>query len=276
MTVVFCITVSLVFFFLQTKQKPEAPTQNLPYYASNEIKVESQDYIDTYINWQFNEIDDKAWTANFNFREPFWSDLKKCLNDQENLGCWQNLQKNYFPTYGLVKIKEDLLNLRNYPLVSLTDNIEFSDFQIDLENGKGSFNIIFPEGFKNNEKAKFGFGTTQINTAQANPFDVEKTNICRSPNKIHVAWKYSSTNIGYANSSDGITWMQNTSFHVNSSGSGERVYEPTIDCQGNNITVVIPVNVANDLVVMISGDEGETWKRYTPIVNGVIRYLASV
>lgn len=279
----FTTTTQEVFNYTEEEIDTNYQLENYPVYStisigeftpSNQIVVERQDYIDEYLNWEFEEINNTHWRASFYIDEVFWSDAKNCLK-RSNPSCWQNLKIKYFPEKSVSQITGDLLNFNNYPLESLSENIEFSDFNLDISEGKGNFYIVFPRGFKEKEAAKFGFGSTYISTSSTDPFSPEKRNICRTTNKIHVVWKANSTHIAYSNSQDGVNWYINYSFYSNTAGTGERVYEPSMDCNGNNISIVIPdLNLA-DLIVMISSNEGLTFQKYSPITASVGRYVAT-
>jgi len=228
------------------------------FYPSNEIQIESQDYIDKYFNWQFTEINSTHWLANFTINQTLWNDIKNCLAHPLNLTCWQELRSNYFPNYTYTKISGDLLNMTNYPLQNLTKNIRFSDFNINLTEGTTSFYIIFPEGFKVGERAKFGFDSTVINTGTTQPWQVGGRSICKDgANNLHVVWLYDSTTIYYANSTDGVTWHLNTTFYIGPP-TNTRKY-PSIACEGNNITVSYIDATWLSVVAGISTNNGATW-----------------
>jgi len=85
---------------------------------------------------------------------------------------------------------------------------------------------------------------------------------------LHVVWRYNSTAIYYARSSDGgNTWSVNTSFYGATSTATSTKYTPSISCDGNNITVVYDDDDASDLIAAISTDSGQTWS-WKVVVNG--------
>jgi len=286
------ITIISVSFFTQGVEAQESEPE-LSYNKiigqkyGNEITIESQTYIDEYISWAFTELTNDEWEAEFEFVEPFWSDTKECLMTPEDNICWEELEDSYFSEYSLIKMRTDLLNLSNYPLVNLTSNIAFEEFEIDLIDGKGKFKIKFPEGFKGGERAQFGFETTIIDTSSLPFFYPTTRNICRDESGIiHVIYKKMSYVINYANSSDnGMTWNINTSFYGASSTSTSSKSWPHISSwswdnpitsdvsndviverRGEKIYVIYGASTA--IVFYNSSDGGQTWGSTTNIISG--------
>ncbi len=264
------ILLALVLFSISVKAEIIGTSEQV-----NQIVVESQTYIDEYFNWQFTEIDNNIWIANFTIEQALWNDTTACLalkGGQQNT-CFQNLCNNYFSDYFTCdntnrnKLRNDLQNVTSYSLRNLTSGISFSDFQINLTSGTGSFNIIFPEGFKTDESAEFGFGSTVINTTTTVPYSGSQRPICKDGAGIlHVAWRYDSNTVAYANSSDGTTWNTNLTI-INAAGAKT---EPHISCDGNNITVAYEDSTADDIIVYKSENNGESFTQLTsPVLSGV-------
>ncbi len=247
-------------------------------YQSNEIIIEKQDYIDAYFEWQFMEINNTHWLAKFTINQTFWKDATYCrdlIKPTEKANCFLALCNNYFFDYlncsdseDRTKLLNDITNFVTYPLRNLTENIRFSDFQINLEEGTASFYIIFPNGFKVGKRAEFGFNSTIISTTTTIPFYPNQRAICRDSNgNIHVVWLYNSTSIYYAKSSDGNTWQVNTSFYKSTS----TLYTPHISCDGNNITVAFAEGAK--ATIGISEDSGLTWGWKTPRTSCVYSFV---
>ncbi|MEM7818920.1 MAG: hypothetical protein QW403_02135 [Candidatus Aenigmatarchaeota archaeon] len=156
--------VSIFFLILISK----VSTNIGEFYGQNEIIIEKQDYIDTYFNWTFTEINSTHWFASFLVESNLWNNITYCesLDLIQKSQCWQNVKDTFFPEYDLTTLTQHLTQLLDgtYPLINLTRNIAFSDFEFNLTGGKASFYIIFPEGFKAGEKASFGFNSTRIFT----------------------------------------------------------------------------------------------------------------
>jgi predicted cupin superfamily sugar epimerase len=100
-----------------------------------------------------------------------------------------------------------------------------------------------------------------IGTTTTTPFYPNQRAICKDASgNLHVVWRYNSTAIYYARSSDGgNTWSVNTSFYGATSTATSTKYYPSISCDGNNITVVYDDGTAYDLIIGISTDNGQTW-----------------
>ncbi len=234
------------------------------FYPSNEIEIVKQDYISKYIQWEFTEINSTHWLVNFTVDPGFINEIKlvkeKGLNDfcknrfSEKLDCSE-------------RVTVDIEKLDRYPLESLTKNIVINKEGINVLNGFGSFYLIFPSGFKANEKAKFGFDSTVIGTTTSTiPFYPDERSICRDgQGYLHVAWLFKTNEaITYANSTDdGETWnLYNISTKTYSRG------QPFISCHGDNITIAYVNNAADDVLVNISTDNGGTWSGETAVTNG--------
>lgn len=102
--------------------------------------------------------------------------------------------------------------MSGYPLTNLTGDMKFSNFVMDAVNGNGTFYIDFANGFKNGAVAKFGFGSTVVNTT-TQPYEVTMSSNQRyfyvSETGLHWAF-YSNTTVTnamkYSTSPDGTTW----------------------------------------------------------------------
>lgn len=127
-----------------------------PYYPA--IILNQTNYIDRLISWEFDEINETHWQAQFTINQTFWNNTKNCIG--KSTTCWNNLKNHYFPNSTSAQIKADLLNMVNYKRTSFTDNIEFSNLNFDSAGGTGNFLIIFPDGFKIGEEFKLGFNST--------------------------------------------------------------------------------------------------------------------
>ncbi|MCX6777169.1 MAG: hypothetical protein NTY73_04360, partial [Candidatus Micrarchaeota archaeon] len=239
--------------------------------STRHIEILQQEYIDSYFNWNFEEINETNWKASFTIDEGLWNDAKNCNSEDDAAkpGCFREFRGKYFSNIlkadDAVKLGEDIASMRNYPLANLTPNIRFSDFNIDLESGTGSFYIIFPHGFKEGERAKFGFNSTVIYSTlgETEPFRASGRAICRTNNAIHVVAINGTTNVSYFKSTDGITW---TSKKLDGSATGDNpvaASEVAIACSGTNVFVVWNGGASGyDIQYMNSSDEGVTWSSY--------------
>jgi hypothetical protein len=221
------IAFSLFFYAFSLRHEVKAQAPNSPpalgfigeFYPSNEIRIESQDYIDKYFDWQFTEINSTHWQANFSFKDFFYLDAKPLIYqvlpiEEDAIAFCEKYFSDYLNcSIDYYKPWRDLRNMSKYPLINLTYGITFSNYTYDNKTGKASFYIVFPEGFKEGEMAKLGFHSTVISTGRTTPFYPTRRNICKDGAGIlHVVWLYNSTTIRYANSSDGVTWRVNETF----------------------------------------------------------------
>jgi len=248
---------------------------------SNEINIEQQDYIDKYFTWNFQELNKTHWFAHFSIDSFLWLQAKGCINATiGRVQCFQTLCNNYFSDYfncsrttNRNKLINDFSNLANYPLKNLTSNIKFSNLKINLTSGNAEFNIIFPNGFKEKERAEFGFNSTIVNSATStSPFDVSRRSICKDGAGIlHVSYRYNSGTITYANSSNGITWNVNSTI-VNSTGAKSPSF---ISCDGNNITISYEDTTNDDAIIWKSENNGATFSQLTsPVTSSVYQSVA--
>lgn len=258
-----CIVALVFFLFFFSFQKVLANIIG-EFREENEIIIETQNYIDAYINWNFREINATHWLANFTFNSTFLQDAKSVHSKPCSHKDWTTFQQKYFPEYDVNKVCNDIENITNYLYQELTKNIKIQKIVIDFSNGFASFYIIFPQGFRKDEKAKFGFGSTIINTATTVPFYPNQRAICRDgKNYIHIVWRYDSTTIKYARSTDNGNSWQITTW---SNETANALNYPHISCDGNNITVVYS-NIS--LVMKISEDNGVSWNTKLPRTSGV-------
>jgi len=239
--------------------------------STRHIEILQQEYIDSYFNWNFEEINENNWKASFTIDEGLWNDAKNCNSEDDAVKptCFRDFRSKYFSNTlkaeDAVKLGADISDMRNYPLANLTPNIRFSDFNIDLESGTGSFYIIFPHGFKEGESAKFGFNSTVIYSTltETEPFKASGRAICRTNNAIHVVAINGTTNVSYFKSTDGVTW---TALKLDGSATGDNpvaASEIAIACSGTNVFVVWNGGASGyDIQYMNSSDEGATWCPY--------------
>jgi len=112
----------------------------------------------------------------------------------------------------------------------------------------------------------FGTNSTIISSTITTPFYPNQRAICRdSQNIIHLIWLKNTTAIYYANSTNGITWRINTTFRGATSTATSTKYEPSISCDGNNITVAYADIIADDVIIGISTNNGATWSWSNPV-----------
>lgn len=168
-----------------------------------EIRILNQSYIDKHIEWYFNYTDDE-FEIEFEFDNYFYQDWLNCEFDYN---CLFNWCFNYLSNYNCDNVINDMNNLSNYPLVSLSDNIEFDEFEFESDDGKGKFKIKFPDGFEEGEVAKFGFGSTTVNTTTS------------EGSGWHYSWNH---RIFYDNNNDRwyILFIQDNGIRVSTSSDG--------------------------------------------------------
>lgn len=228
---------------------------------SRTIKIISQTYIDEHLDYSFEEINNSTWNATFKFTEPFYSDLKKCLSQILNMTCWNNLKTIYLPNSSSTQLKTDLLNFTNYPLRNLTSGISFSNFSYNAISGEGRFNIIFPNGFQDGLRATLGFGSTSITTSTAvnNIIPISGRAICRTTNRVHMAWRGSGNVVEYKNFTDNSS-ITGGILRQDGSGNGDNIISdtgPSLACKGNSVFIAWATSVS--IVYRNSTDEGATW-----------------
>lgn len=209
--------------FLMTSSVARA--SSIDSFQPNNIVIINQTGNDVGINWKFTEINDTHWLVNFAI--PFQSAIK------------------------------------DYPLVSLSDNLVLSKSSID-QTKENSFYIIFPKGFQEGLSARFGTGTTIINTTTTTPFNSYQRAICRDDNNIiHVAWSANATTVSYANSTDGLKF---NTININTTNT-ETKGTPSISCSGRNIAIFYSLGSSSRLAVHVSSDNGGTWSYKNPIAS---------
>lgn len=196
----------------------------------NKIEILSQTGAEEYFDYSFKELNKTHWNSSFCITNPLTA-----------------------------------INPQSYSLTALTSNIAFetgaSKVQFDTRTRCGWFYIIFPKGFVSGERAKFGNESTEIGTTKTTPFDSAQRSICRDGNGyIHAVWLYNISRIAYANSSNnGTTWNYNYYFQGNVSNSSSYKTYPSIDCNGNNISVSYEDSTFDDLIVGLSTNNGGSW-----------------
>ncbi|MCX6776344.1 MAG: sialidase family protein [Candidatus Micrarchaeota archaeon] len=247
--------------------------------STQTIQIVSQTYIDSYLNWDFKQVDDRTWTASFTMDSAFFSSTKNCtvMTGTSRTSCFSNLCDKYSKTSNgtafdctsdRTKLQADLLNMSNYPLKNLTAGISFSNFIIDMVNGNGSFKINFLDGFKENEGGKFGFGSTIVNSATLlDPQWGSGRNICRdSNNNLHAVFFYSSSVVKYANSTNnGSVWTVTTL----DTGLTALYRNPHIDCNGDNISITYAQGTTSG-ILQYSTNAGGSWTEKTLIGNTIL------
>ncbi|QLJ53529.1 MAG: hypothetical protein Sv326_1354 (plasmid) [Candidatus Fermentimicrarchaeum limneticum] len=237
--------IGLILFFLLFLIS-SAKAEGIPIQASPTIDIISQTYIDSYLTWSFKPIDNKTWRAGFTVDPALWSNAKDCLAQPaaSKAACFTNLCNaaaslspnesvrlglNCSNSTDITKLTADFGNMGSYPLTAVTKDIQFSKFIIDLTNGNGSFTISFPNGFKVGESAKFGFGSTIINTsttAYAIAMYGSQTHTFYASG-LFWNWYVNGTNISYSCSVDGISFVNRTAVRPCN----------TADCFGGNFAV---------------------------------------
>src|SRR5271157_1281729 len=221
-----------------------------------QIQVISQDYIDSYFNWDIRQVDKTTWLATFTIDKTFWDSAKTCAASLTKQACYTTLCASTSLTdncnsTSVAKVQADLTNMSSYPLASTSRDMGFSNMVIDAAGGKGTFTISFPNGFKEGLSAKLGFGSTTINTTLSSNLWMESSRqICRdSNNEIHAVWA-NKTVIGYANSTNnGLNWNTSTNFYT--------CGNPSISCDGVN--VAITCGVSSNLYLGLSTNDGGTF-----------------
>ena len=186
----------LAGIILTNQQVTPAGMSNVHSFGSN-IKGSfiipvTQTYLDAYLKWDVKQINDTRFNVSFYIADPFWSDAKGCLamGGASKTNCLKNVCSTYLSSSGNCtngKFAIDMQNMTNYPLKNLTAGIKLSGRVIDLSTGRGWFYMDFPNGFKENEKAITGFGSTTFTT-----FSTDSVNYIRSAivddNHFVIGW----------------------------------------------------------------------------------------
>lgn len=110
-----------------------------------EIKVISKDYIDKYIDWGFEEINDSIWKAKFFINEELINKIKECqvLSGGQRNSCFIILCNDFFSneidcnTASRNELVNNLLNMSDYPLRNISGDMKFNNFNVDMETGTG-------------------------------------------------------------------------------------------------------------------------------------------
>ncbi|MEM3555709.1 MAG: hypothetical protein QXF56_03270 [Candidatus Micrarchaeia archaeon] len=119
---------------------------------------------------------------------------------------------------------------------------------------------------------------TTLGTATVDvPFTPSQRAICRDgKGYVHVVWRYNSTSIAYARSTDngGSFSLNTTFFGATSTPSSSKGY-PHISCYGDTVTVSYVDESYDDLVIGISTNNGVSWMWSAPITSGTFVYSSA-
>ena len=222
------------------------------------IIIESQDYIDKYFTWNFTQVGDAQYTANFQIlNASFLNAVRNCAARACSNTCWTQIKNTYLPEYNSSKICADIKNITNYPRQSLSGNVSFSAFSYNAAAMTGSFNMTF--GNTGPARAKFGFGSTTIDQAVGTPWLGSGRQVCwTTDGTVHAVWRYNDTKIAYARgTSNGASW---TSTYVDFALTSNM--QPGISCSGQNVAWG-QINISNgDLFWRGSTDGGASFTSY--------------
>lgn len=185
-------------------------------FEKNVIQVISQDYISKNIGFRFEEINNTHWNVTYKVDEEFLNKIEeyKQMTPPERAVVIEELCNTYgsdkydcSKTQGRNNFINDILNVEVFPTVSLSEII-LDVSEIDLTSQYGSFYMIFPDGFKVDLQARFGFGSTIVNTTTAT-----YSMTLGSDRKTFYAegqyWIFfvnESDGIAYVTSTDGTSW----------------------------------------------------------------------
>lgn len=228
-----------------------------PATGTQRIQVVSQDFIDSQLAYEFDKVNDTLWHASFwADNASFATDVRFAFNKQCSHNAWLSLNNYYFAEYNMTtaELCSQLKNMTNYP-TKVGNHTYIANFKWNQSNLSGSLDIVFPDGFVDGEMLKFGFNSTVATTiTSTTSLSTTGRAICRTTNKIHVAWM-NGTNVFYSNSSNGVTWGSPVTI---STGAGDDPLEaPVIACSGTKVFIAwIDTDARGDINYFNSTNEG--------------------
>jgi len=140
------------------------------------IIMENTSYIEEYIDFNFKELNNSLWVVNFTIDPVFYNNIRigLALPVGQRNAYFVNLCNTYFSqslscdSQTATNLTNDFANLINYPRTNLTNNIAFSNLNINLTDGTGSFYMIFKNNRFDGERFKLGFHSSYFYTIGQN------------------------------------------------------------------------------------------------------------
>lgn len=229
-----------------------------PATGSQRIQVVSQDFVDSQLAYTFTKVNDTLWHATFTFDNvSFAADVRFAFNKQCSHNAWLSLNNYYFSEWNMTtqELCNEIKNMTNYP-TKAGNHSYIANFKWNQTALGGSFDIVYPNGWFENEQFKFGWNST-VATGLTVTAVLSKTGraICRTTNRIHVVWT-DGTSVLYSNSSDGVTWGT----PADMDGGAVPSEPPVIDCKDDRIVILwIDSDSRKDINYKASNNEGAAW-----------------
>jgi parallel beta-helix repeat protein len=198
-----------------------------------------------YFNFTITQINETHWNVSYEINQNLIQDIKNCLSKNQAdkiITCFINLASNYFNN----EISWDWLttislNLSTYPMYSGV-KLKFDRSYLNLlSSPNGSFYLIFPEGFKEWQTAKMGFGTiTFTSGSQYPPNLAQRDDLHPYLNASIKPYSTVSTTINCSLYVDGVLQQtvnniaNNTVVYLNSSTLSPGDHKWYINCTDDN------------------------------------------
>lgn len=136
-----------------------------------DLMIVKQDYIDSLIVWELNQINKTYWNVTGVIDRNFWSNATYCrdlISAAQKRTCFMNVCNNFLndtiPCDATHRnmILSDIANFSSYPLTNLTPRMIFKNRNINLTSGTISFLLELPERLVVGDTSILGFGSTTV------------------------------------------------------------------------------------------------------------------
>ena len=141
-------------------------------YPEHELLIEKMDYFSKYVTWNFLEVNLTHWRVTAYVDGDIVEHAKAVLYGKLTESGFKDA---WFSKESTGKLGSHILQLNRYPLRALTDYVVFDKPIINYLNDTACFYMIFPHGFKANQRVRIGFGTVTISTVSLSPADNAQT-----------------------------------------------------------------------------------------------------
>lgn len=197
--------------------------------SGRNIQIVFQDYIDSYISWQFTPLNESEWLASFSLDPTLASNITACsaLGGAARTSCFNSLCTSFFGTQlnctqRRAQLAIDLTNMTGYPLRNLSGRVAFRNF--NYANGAGNFTLSLLEPFRDGIEMKFGFNSTVVNTSNSgSPLQYPLQHKSFYSASRHWIVFYNSTGFAYTSSIDGFTFDPISLFRSGSANGGRNL-----------------------------------------------------
>lgn len=181
------------------------------------IRILDKDYISTYIEWDFEPVNETQWYANFSIYQPFYDEAHQIFSRPSTHKSWVDFAYKWFDDPddleepNPVVIAENMKQIWNLPRTADPEEMIFSDIDFDMARGTGTFYIDFPNGMTEDLTATLGFGSTEIATGNSGDDTYEYSwnrRILFDPfcKRWHIYGIDSGSDIHMWSSADGVSW----------------------------------------------------------------------